>query len=131
MRQIYTSPRQDNIDRVVALLGEHGIETTVTNRSNWNRPTYQRFSYSQRADNRDAWPQVWVKAADDFPRARGLLKDLGIEPTVRFQEELRIHRAPADHRPRAQRTAARFRLMTLAIVAAVMLVVVLKATQVL
>lgn len=130
MRQIYTSPRQDNIDRIVALLTEHGIETTVTNRSSWNRPTYQRFSYSERSNDRDSWPQVWVKSADDFPTARGLLKEIGIEPVVRFQEELRLHRQP-DYRPPAQRTASRVRLMALAIVAGVMLVVVLKATQVL
>ncbi|URX62798.1 DUF2007 domain-containing protein [Luteibacter anthropi] len=130
MRQIYTSPRQENIDRIVALLGEHEIETTVTNRSNWKRPSYQRFSYSQRQDDRESWPQVWVKHADDFPRARALLKDIGIEPVVRFQEELQLHRRP-DYRPPAQRTAARVRLMVLAIVASVMLVVVLKATQVL
>lgn len=130
MRQIYTSPRQENIDRIVALLGEHEIETTVTNRSNWKRPSYQRFSYSQRQDDRESWPQVWVKHADDFPHARALLKDIGIEPVVRFQEELQLHRRP-DYRPPAQRTAARVRLMVLAIVAGVMLVVVLKATQVL
>ncbi|NID16778.1 DUF2007 domain-containing protein [Luteibacter yeojuensis] len=130
MRQIYTSPRQDNIDRIVALLDEHGIETTVTNRSTWNRPTYQRFSYSQRQDDRNAWPQVWVKHADDFPKARGLLKEIGIEPVVRFQEELQLHRQP-DNRPRPQRTASRVRLMVLAIVAGVMLIAVLRATQVL
>lgn len=130
MRQIYTSPRQDNIDRVVALLGENDIETTVTNRSSWKRPTYQRFSYSQRQDDRDSWPQVWVQSADDFPKARALLKDIGIEPVVRFQEELQLHRQP-DRRPQAQRTASRVRLMALAVVAGVMLIVVLKATQVL
>jgi len=130
MRQIYTSPRQDNIDRIVALLTEHAIETSVTNRSTWNRPTYQRFSYSQRNDDRNSWPQVWVKSADDFPKARALLKDIGIEPVVRYQEELAIHRQP-DRRPVAQRTASRVRLMVLAIVAGVMLIVVLKATAVL
>ncbi|HVI55369.1 MAG TPA: hypothetical protein VM621_09985 [Luteibacter sp.] len=130
MRQIYTSPRPENIDRIVSLLTEHDIETTVTNRSTWNRPTYQRFSYSQRNDNRDAWPQVWVKRADDFPKARALLKDIGIEPVVRFQEELQMHRSP-DLRPAPQRTASRIRLMALAIVAGVVVVVVLKAVQVL
>lgn len=128
MRQIYTSPRNDNIDRIVALLAEHDVETTVTNRSNWNRSSYQRFSYSQRNDNRESWPQVWVKSADDFPKARALLKDIGIEPVVRFQEELRVHRNPR-LQPPAQRTAARVRLMVLAIVAGVVVVAVLKATQ--
>lgn len=130
MRQIYTSPRHDNIDRVVALLAEHAIETTVTNRSSFNRPTFQRFSYSERNNDRSSWPQVWVKHADDFTKARSLLKEIGIDPVVRFQEELRVHRTP-DIRPPQQRTAARYRLMALAIVAGVMLVVVLKATQVL
>lgn len=130
MRQIYTSPRHDNIDRVVALLAEHAIETTVTNRSSFNRPTFQRFSYADRNVDRSAWPQVWVKHADDFTKARGLLKEIGIEPVVRFQEELRIHRSP-DRRPVQQRTAGRYRLMALAIVAGVMVMLALKATQVL
>ena len=73
MRQIYTSPRPENIDRVVALLAEHGIETSVTNRSNYNRQSYQRFSYSARQDSRDSWPQVWITKADDHTRARALL----------------------------------------------------------
>src|ERR1700754_4167270 len=130
MRKIYTSPRQDNIDRIVALLSENDIETSVTNRSSWNRPTYQRFSYSQRQDDRDSWPQVWVKSADDFPKARALLKDIGIEPVVRFQEELQMHRSP-ELRPQPPRTASRARLMALAVVAGVVVVVVLKAVQVL
>jgi hypothetical protein len=130
MRQIYTSPRNENIDRVVALLAEHAIETTVTNRTNFKRSSYQRFSYSDRNTDRSAWPQVWVKHADDFTKARGLLKDIGIEPVVRFQEELRVHRTPGQ-RPTHQRTAARYRLMALAIVAGVVVVLVLKATQVL
>ncbi|MET0331248.1 MAG: hypothetical protein ABW154_07450, partial [Dyella sp.] len=73
MRQIYTSPRQENIDRVVGVLSEHGIESTIVNRSNWNRPTYQRFSYSQPLEDRESWAQVWVSRADDYTRARGVL----------------------------------------------------------
>ncbi len=88
MRLLYTSPRQENIDRVVALMTENGVETTITNRSNWNRPSYQRFSYSQRSENRDSWPQVWISRADDYTRARELLRQLGIEPMVRHGEML-------------------------------------------
>ncbi|GAB2569439.1 hypothetical protein ISP15_03335 [Dyella jejuensis] len=95
MRLLYTSPRQENIDRVVALMAENDVETTITNRSNWNRPSYQRFSYSQRNENRDSWPQVWISRADDYTRARELLRQLGIEPVIRHGEELRIARDPA------------------------------------
>ncbi|MBB3225477.1 hypothetical protein FHW69_000067 [Luteibacter sp. Sphag1AF] len=129
MRQLYTSPRLENIDRVVALLAEKGIETTVTNRSTWNRPTYQRFSYSQRMDNRETWPQVWVNGADDFAPARALLKEIGIEPVVRFQEELAMSRQP-DRRAPQMRTASRVRLMMLAVVVGMGLVYLLKAMRV-
>src|SRR5665811_1440085 len=94
MRQLYTSARQENIDRVMALMAEHGIETTVTNRSNWNRLSYQRFSYTQRNKNRNTWPQVWITRADDYTRARELLRQLGIEPVVRHAEDLAAARNP-------------------------------------
>ncbi len=95
MRQIYTSPRQENIDAVVALMAEHGIEATVANRSNYNRPTWQRFSYTQRQDNRDSWAQVWISNADDYARARALLREIGIEPLIRHADELAAARNPA------------------------------------
>ena len=117
MRQLYTSPRAENIDRVVALLAEHGIETTVANRSNWNKPTYQRFSYSQRQDDRDSWAQVWVTRADDFAKARGLLREVGIEPMVRHAEELAASRAPASPEMKRRHVATRVRRIVLVAIA--------------
>jgi broad specificity phosphatase PhoE len=131
MRQIYSSPRQDNIDRVVALLAEHGIETTVTNRSVWKRSSYQRFSYSQQLDDRSGWPQVWINAADDFTPARALLRDIGIEPLTRYAEELAATRQPVDVRRPYQRTASRIRMLVLAAVAGAFVLYVLRAMQVL
>ena len=101
MRQIYTSPRQENIDAVVALMAEHGIEASVANRSNYNRPTWQRFSYTQRQDTRDTWAQVWITRAEDYARARALLREIGIEPLIRHADELAAARNPgADSAPR-------------------------------
>ncbi|MHB1618087.1 MAG: putative signal transducing protein [Metallibacterium sp.] len=77
MRQIYTSPRLENIERMVALLNEHGIETRVT-----DRPVYQRASYNRpsfRDNDLQSWPKVWVSDANDLPRARELLRGMGIE----------------------------------------------------
>jgi hypothetical protein len=121
MRQLYTSPRQDNIDRVVALMTEQGIETQVMNRSNWNRPTYQRFSYTRRderaGNGRESWPQVWVCRADDYTRARALLRGLGIEPTVRHAEELAEARNPSPLARRSHTVKRVRRIVLLAIVA--------------
>jgi hypothetical protein len=113
MRLLYTSPRQENIDRVVAYMAENGVETAITNRSNWNRPSYQRFSYQQRSENRDSWPQVWVSRADDYTKARELLRQLGIEPIVRHGEELHIERNPGSVYVRREHTVARVRRIAL------------------
>lgn len=123
MRLLYTSPRQENIDRVAALMAENGIETTITNRSNWNRPSYQRFSYSRGSENRDAWPQVWIQRADDYTRARELMRSLGIEPEVRHAEELRISRDPvASLYSRREHTVARARRIVLLAIVGVFMV---------
>jgi broad specificity phosphatase PhoE len=117
MRQIYTSPRNESIDRVVALMAEHGIEATVSNRSNYNRPTWQRFSYSQRNDDRSSWAQVWITNADDYTKARALLRDIGIEPVIRHGEELAAARNPTPEM-RREHTVTRVRRIVLLLVLA-------------
>lgn len=116
MRPLYTSPRHEHIDLVVALMAEHGIETKVTNVSNWKRPSYQRFSYAQRNVDRDAWPQVWIVRADDYTRARELLRGLGIEPLVRHGEELEAQRNPSVYSRREHTVKRVRRIVLLAIV---------------
>jgi ferric-dicitrate binding protein FerR (iron transport regulator) len=125
MRQIYTSPRQENVDRVIALMAEHGIEASVANRSNYNRSSWQRFSYSQRQDNRDSWAQVWITHADDYTRARVLLREIGIEPVIRHGEELAAVRNPTPA-TRRQYTVARVRRIMLLLVLAAFAVVMLR-----
>jgi hypothetical protein len=127
MRLLYTSPRQENIDRVVALMTENGVETTITNRSNWNRPSYQRFSYSQRSENRDSWPQVWISRADDYTRARELLRQLGIEPMVRHGEMLQAERNPVSAiYARREHTVTRARRIVLLAILGVFMVLALR-----
>ncbi|MFA6228588.1 MAG: hypothetical protein WC617_00260 [Rhodanobacter sp.] len=116
MRQIYTSPRQENIDTVVALMAEHGIEASVANRSNYSRQTWQRFSYSQPQQERSNWPQVWITHADDYTKARTLLRDIGIEPVIRHAEELAAARSPSPIDRRQQIAARVRRILLLAVV---------------
>jgi hypothetical protein len=125
MRQIYTSPRNESIDRVVALMAEHGIEATVANRSNYNRPTWQRFSYSQRNDDRSSWGQVWITNADDYTRARALLRDIGIEPVIRHSEELAAERNPTPQMQR-EHTVTRVRRIVLVVLLAAFAMVALR-----
>ena len=92
MRQIYTSPRPENIDSVVALMAEHGIQATVSNRSNYHRRGWQRHSYSPRRQDRSQWPQVWITwfrltaTIDDSPssvRCRPLIQPSWMIAVVR------------------------------------------------
>lgn len=97
MREIYTSPRPKNIDRVVALFAEHGIETRIRNRTVYDRQTFGTFSYGPGAGRAD-WERVEVKYARDLTPARALLKELGIAPMTRFAQELEVSRNPRKKR---------------------------------
>ena len=130
MRQIYTSPRQQNIERVVALMSENGIATSVTNRRAYARPSYSRFSYSQ-ANDSEEWPKVWITHAADQTRARQLLREIGIEPATRYVDALAAARDPAVPDPdRHRRAAMRVRTAVMAAVGAAFLLLILKMLSV-
>jgi hypothetical protein len=117
MRQIYTSLRQENIDRVIALMAEHGIETSVTNRSSYKGADWKKFSYTNRPDA-STWPQVWVVNSNDQIRARELLREAGIEPPVRYADELAAAmREPLTGTARHRAVAGRMRMVALSLVA--------------
>jgi len=128
MRQIYTSPRVENVDRVVALMHEAGIETSVTNRRSWAGHDYRRPSYSSPPE-RDDWPQVWIVKAEDQPRARALLREVGIEPATRFADELAQARSgPEAAAAKRKAIAWRIRIFLLAVI---IVLIVLNALHVL
>jgi hypothetical protein len=82
MRQFFTSPRLENVERVEQMLQEAGIETRVTDRPTWNRATKRDFSYTDRRTT-TKWPAVWVVKADDYSRARAMLRELGLMESTR------------------------------------------------
>lgn len=127
MRQIYTSPRIENVERVVALMAEHGIQTSVSNRRSYQGADWKRFSYAMPA-NRDSWPQISVVRAEDQTAARRLLREAGIEPATRFAEELAAARSAGDVRAH-RRASARAKLILLALIVGVSLLILLSQFQ--
>lgn len=125
MRQLYTSPRNENIDRLVTLLAENGIVTSVLNRSRYDRTTWKRSSYLQRRERRDEWPQVWITHPDDYTRARAILTGLGIEPFTVHGEELAAARNDSPD-ARRQHVAARARRSILLVVLAACVLLMLR-----
>lgn len=127
MRQIYTSPRMENIERVVALMAEKGIQTSIANRRSYQGADWKRFSYSAKGD-RDSWPQVWVVRSEDQTAARRILRDAGLEPAVRFADELAAARGIGDtgaHR----RASTRIKLVLLALIAGIALLIATTLTS--
>lgn len=124
MRQIYTSPRRENVDRVVDLMTAHRIATTQTNRQAWQGGQWKRFSYTSAGGERDSWPQVWVVRAEDQTRARQLLRDAGLEPAIRFADELAAARAGADPNQR-NAVPRRLRLILFALIAGIVVLIAL------
>lgn len=77
MRQVYTSPRLENVEAVAKLLQEHGIETRIVNGRSYRGGIRGDFSYRQRPERGDE-PSVWVVRSEDRPRARDLLRAEGL-----------------------------------------------------
>ena len=121
MRRIYTSPRIANIERLVAVMAEHGIATKITNRRVYEGSSYSRFSYA-RPGHSDDWPSVWVTHAQDHTRARQLMREIGIEPTTRHAEELAAYRFRQSSGRNPSRIAARVRTVMLVAVCIALLV---------
>lgn len=121
MRQIYTSPRLENVERVIALLAERNIPTTLRNRRGWQGGQWKRFSYSERGES-EGWPQVWVTDSNDQTRAREILREAGLEPATRFADELAAARSPNDPR-RHKANSMRMRMVLLGLIGGVILLI--------
>lgn len=83
MRQIFSSVRLENVEGVAKLLGEHGIETRITNGRSYKGNRRGGFSYLDKDRNIAAQPTVWVVFPDDQTKARALLREAGLMETTR------------------------------------------------
>jgi hypothetical protein len=130
MRQIFTSPRLENVEAVDKLLVEAGIETRLTHARSWNRATKRDFSYTHHSGGEGYnWPACWVLKAEEYSRARQVLRDAGVELQTTRTIDAPSYVASAPVAPAAPRlsTATRVRYMLLAIVLAVSAIYTLRA----
>lgn len=85
MRQVFTSPRLENVEAVAELLRAEGIEVRITNDRSYRGNRRSNFSYRDGGDS-GPQPAVWILNADDQPRGRQLLRDAGLIDSSRGGE---------------------------------------------
>lgn len=123
MRQVFSSPRLENVERVAQLLEEAGVQTRVTHGRSYRGGLRGNFSYREGADAKPV-PAVWVVRSEDQPRARALLRELGLLDSTRGDTGYRLPtfrsetaEAPADA---GRKRVFRMKLGLLAVIAIVL-----------
>ena len=82
MRQVFTSLRIETVEGVVRLLEEAGIEVYLANGRSYHSKRGGQFSYAEPMKLKQQ-PSVWVRRAEDQPRAREILREAGLLATTR------------------------------------------------
>ncbi|MEO6173327.1 MAG: pathogenicity-like protein [Arenimonas sp.] len=75
MRQLFSSPRLENVEGVNKLFNEAGIETKITQGRTYKGNSRREHSYADKKRQVDSsqYPAVWVIKAEDYTRAREIL----------------------------------------------------------
>ena len=77
MRKVFSSQRLENVEEVANLLRAEGIAVKIENGRSWKGHRRGNFSYDQRKAS-SIVPAVWIVRAEDQPRGRQLLRDMGL-----------------------------------------------------
>lgn len=127
MRQIFSSPRLENVEGVASLLAEAGIEIKVSEGRTYKQVSRREFSYVEKKDDASNQPAVWVIKSDDYKRARELLHGIGLIDTAPAPSYLP---APLQFKsaatPNRARRVSRIRLTLLFVVGAMAAWMILK-----
>ncbi|MFP7723662.1 hypothetical protein [Lysobacter sp. A3-1-A15] len=116
MRQVFSSPRLENVEKVARLLEDAGIEARITDGRSYKGNRRRNFSYG--GAGADAKPAVWVVRSDDQIRARTLLRDAGLLDSTRPTDSylaptFRAEPAAGPRKPGIQSRAMRIKLVLL------------------
>jgi hypothetical protein len=127
MRQVYASPRLENVERVAQLLAEAGIETWISNGRSYKGRNRRNFSFRDHAQEPAA---VWLVQPGDTGRATALLREAGLITTTRdrgFVPSAGRLNVP-EQRPRPASSALRIRLVLLCVLLAMAMISVYRMT---
>lgn len=126
MRQIYTSLRVETVEGVAQLLRDAGIEVYIANGRSYHSKRGGQFSYAEPMQAKQQ-PSLWVKQAEDQPRAREILREAGLITSSRQgQQPALVFSTPAVE-PRGKKPLAwRLRIVLLGAIAVAAVVTVIR-----
>ena len=78
MRQMFTSPRLENVEAVAKLFTEAGIDNKISEGRGYKKVSRREFSYVEKKNDTSNQPAVWVIKSDDYKRAREMLLGMGL-----------------------------------------------------
>ena len=117
MRQVFSSPRLENVEGIARMLEEQGIEVRITHGRSYKGGWSGRRSYRDAESGQ--LPAVWVVRSEDQPRARQLLREAGLLDSTRASVT-DSYLAPSVHvcapepaAPAPQRRAFRYKIALL------------------
>jgi len=117
MRQVFTSQRLETVEGVAKLLTDHDIEIYISHPRSYRSKRGSQFSYNQPIPL-NKQPALWVRHAEDQPRARELLRAAGLLDSTRPGSAAPLTFADAeDTAPKRRSWAWRIRLILLALIA--------------
>ena len=117
MRQVFSSQRIETVEGVARMLTEAGIPVHISNGRSYHSKRGGQFSYTEPV-KAQLQPAVWVRHADDQPRARELLREAGLLESTRPGYASTLTFSSAQDTTTPQRSWAwRIRLVLLALIA--------------
>lgn len=120
MRQVFTSVRLENVERVEKMLNDAGIATKVNQGRSWKGLSRREFSYSDKNHDPSQQPSLWVVKPEDFKQAREILHDAGLLEATRDASYLPEHlQFDASRKTNPLAKVSRLRMALLVIVALV------------
>jgi hypothetical protein len=117
MRQVYTSLRVETVEGVAKLLKDAGIDVYIANGRSYHSKRGGQFSYAEPMQPKQQ-PSLWVKRAEDQPRAREILREAGLIASSRQgQQPGPVFSTPAPEAPGKRPLAWKIRTALLVVIA--------------
>ncbi len=113
MRQMFSSPRLENVEAVAKLFTDAGIEHKVSEGRGYKKVSRREFSYVEKNNNANL-PAIWVIKSEDYKRAREMLHDMGLEagaPASSYVPEVLQFREPVKSSDSARLSRIRIALL--------------------